>query len=399
MTMRVRAGFMLIVAVAMGLTGCGHYTCGATFGSSTCTPTGSGLSGGGGGNVGNGVTALVYIFTADQLAVEALNLNNSGTFLPLASLQTPAFPTSSSGVVAVDEKFIYVPLANNTLYGFSIDVTTGGLTPVTGNPHTVDSSGSIASDPTGRFLFVAGFAGISVFTVNSTDGSLALVTGSPFSTGGVIPTQMATDGQGKFLYGVQGSSGTEIIAFSYDATGVLTTVPGSPFQGTGFNMAEVAGESSGKYLLGITQQSGLNGGSVDNNVYVFTISPTGVLTELTPPFATTASPINIAVSPNGRFVYTFNQNSLGAIGPMEGFQFDNSTGALTALTTSPFTGLNAEIGHFDQSGLYLFAVADEPNLNVRGMFPYTADPSTGALTSTFPFFGAPTLVYAVTDVQ
>src|SRR4029077_1401593 len=118
------------------------------------------------------------------------------------------------------------------------------------------------------------------------------------------------------------------------------------------------------------------------------------------PFATTASPINIAVSPNGRFVYTFNQDTQGVIGPMQGFQLNSSTGALTPLSgISPFTGLNAEIGRFDQSGLYLFAVADEPNLNVKGTFPYTADPNSGALTSTLPFFGAPGLVYAVTDVQ
>ena len=306
----------------------------------------------------------------------------------------------------MDEKFLYIPLSNNTLYGFSIDVTTGGLTAVPNSPYTVDSSGSIASDPTGHFLFVAGLAGISVFTVNSTDGSLTLTGGPPVSTGGVIPTQMATDGQGKFLYGVQGFPGSEIVAFSYNqTTGALTAVPGSPFQGAGFNMAEVAGESTGKYLLGITEQSGLHGGSVDNNVYVFGITQTGLsnagaLTPVTPLFATTASPINIAVSPNGKFVYTFNQDSLGAFGPVQGFQLNSSTGALTPLSgISPFTGLNAEIGRFDQSGLYLFAVADEPTQNVTGMFPYTADPSTGALTSTFPFFGAPSLVYAVTDVQ
>ena len=43
MTMRVRAGLMLMAALAMmGLASCGHYICseGANFGASTCTSSG-----------------------------------------------------------------------------------------------------------------------------------------------------------------------------------------------------------------------------------------------------------------------------------------------------------------------------------------------------------------------
>jgi len=48
MTMRLRGVLMLLAGLAvMGLASCGHYTCGAGFGVSTCTPSGSGLGGGG----------------------------------------------------------------------------------------------------------------------------------------------------------------------------------------------------------------------------------------------------------------------------------------------------------------------------------------------------------------
>ena len=51
MTIRVRMGLILIAALAtMGLSSCGHYTCGPTFGSSTCAAGAVSLSGGGGGS-------------------------------------------------------------------------------------------------------------------------------------------------------------------------------------------------------------------------------------------------------------------------------------------------------------------------------------------------------------
>ena len=268
---------------------------------------------------------------------------------------------------------------------------------------TLASLNSVAADPTGRFLFVAGLGGIAAFTVDPTSGSLTLTTGSPFPlpTGSAVPAQMATDGQGKYLYGVDSFPGSEVVAFSYDQTsGALTAVTGSPFAGAGFNMAEIAGESSGKYMVGITEEVGQNGGIADNHIYVFGIGAGGVLAPVTgSPFATTNPPIFMAVSPNGAFVYTFNETigsgGNGSIDAMEGYSL--TAGALTALTTSPFTGLDATIGRFDQSGQFLFAEAIGAS-GIGETFPYTADPTTGALTSTLSTsVSAAGSLYAVTD--
>ncbi|MGA8215826.1 MAG: hypothetical protein WB799_19700 [Candidatus Sulfotelmatobacter sp.] len=410
MTMRVRAVLMVMVALAMmGLAGCDHYNCtsGANFGSSSCTA-------GGGGSTNNGQTALVYFAGgADELALGGLNVAGSGAFEPVSSFVSPSLPTGVVGMATVNQLYLYVALANETVDGFSIDATTGALTALTNSPYTVGALGSVnsvAADPTGRFLFVAGLGGVSVFSVNSTNGELTLTNGSPSSTGNVVLEQMATDGLGKYLYGVQSFPGTEVVAFSYDSTGTLTAVPGSPFVSTGsanFNMAEIAGESSGKYMIGITEEIGQGGGIIDNHLYVFGISQTaGSAGALAPvagsPFLTTNSPMYMTVSPNGSFVYTFNQefasgSNTGTIDPMEGYLLDSSTGALTALTTS-FTGLNATIGRFDQSGQYLFATAIGPQ-NVGETFAYGADTSTGALSNTLTSsVGAPTADFVVTDV-
>ena len=63
---------------------------------------------------------------------------------------------------------------------------------------------------------------------------------------------------------------------------------------------------------------------------------------------------------------------------MEGFSF--STGTLAELSgVSPFTGLDAQIGEIDQSGQYIFAVADVPNSTSLGMFAYGVDTTSRSL--------------------
>jgi 6-phosphogluconolactonase (cycloisomerase 2 family) len=59
------------------------------------------------------------------------------------------------------------------------------------------------------------------------------------------------------------------------------------------------------------------------------------------------------VHPNGTLVYTFN-GTVNGLTPMEGFQLDTSSGQLAALAGSPFKGMVAPHGFFDQSGAFLF---------------------------------------------
>lgn len=397
MAMKVRALILIVLASTMlWFAGCGHYVCHTTFGSSTCTPGGGGLGGGG------GTTAFIYFMDdkAGQIAAEGLDVGGDGLFAPLAGFVSPTLPAppiGDGGLVIVSKKYLYMPLANGTLYAYSIDGATGALTPLATPTYTVSGS-SIAADPAGQFLFVGDFSGISVFTVSAADGSLTKVAGSPFSTGGVAPIQMTTDGLGKYLYAAGGS---EILAFSYSATG-LTTVPGSPFTGTGFNMTELAGESTGKFMVGVTGLTDSNAGAVDDHVYLFAISTTtpGALTAASgSPYSTNNPPEHVAVSPNGQFVYAFTQTTSGTIttlDPIEGFQL-LSTGTLQNLSTSPFTALLGNKGKFEQSGQFLFMVGETTNSQNQGSVPLGVDSTTGALGDTLGGAGAPSLSFAVTD--
>jgi hypothetical protein len=79
-----------------------------------------------------------------------------------------------------------------------------------------------------RLLFVSNqqSSSVTVFSV-AANGSLSLVTGSPFQApGSLFPSGMATDRSGNFLYVADGS---QIHGYSVANTGVLTTLAGSPF--------------------------------------------------------------------------------------------------------------------------------------------------------------------------
>jgi hypothetical protein len=388
MSMKVRAllGFGVVLS-AMWLSSCGHYVCKTTFGSATCTPSGGGFTTGGGGN-NLSQTAFVYMMddSVPQMAAEGLNFANSQTFAPISSFVSPVFPTGlgvNGGIAIVDKKYLYMPFQNGTLYGWSIDASTSDLTAVPGSSYILGVSlSTVVADPNGAVLFVGGPAGISALTINATNGLLTLV--GTTATGGIAPTQLETDGQGKYIYALVGQ---QIYAFTYNASGVLGPVTGSPFSFAP-SMAQIAGEATGKFLLGITAETGGGSGATDNHIYVISIAAGGGLTTFGSPTVTTYFPGFLAVSPDGKFVYTFNQ-SFGATGlindPMEGFAF--STGTLTSLGVSPFSGLDAAFGLFDQSGQYIFAVADVPNSNLEGEFAYGVDTTSGALTSTLPHAG------------
>jgi 6-phosphogluconolactonase len=91
---------------------------------------------------------------------------------------------------------------------------------------------SIAIDPTGQFLYVANSADgtVSGFTVDATTGLLTPIGGAAVATGGGVsgqPTALAIDPSGRYLYVANGDA-SNITTFAITAvTGVLTAV-GSP---------------------------------------------------------------------------------------------------------------------------------------------------------------------------
>lgn len=382
MTLRARVLLSLLAALAtMFLVNCSPYGCRVTFGSSTCTPSGSGIGSGGGGGGGGGATA--FAFAVDQSgAIDGYTLNEgAGTFQLTTGFTAPTIPANDPGVgmVVAQKKFVYAVFElENTLYGWSVDAN-GGLTLLSGFPAALPLSTlpvgfnqyNLATNPAGTLLFVSNTLAdqVLVFQISNA-GALTAAAGSPFATP-VEPGNLTTDGLGKYLYvaeDVSGHTGIQVLAYAIGSGGVLTAVPGSPFP---FPMWQLQGDASGKYLVGTTGHAAFLGAADDRHLYVFGIQQSGanagaISAVAGSPFSTIDSPFTIAAQPassGGEFVYSFSINDADTgYNPVEGFQLNTTTGALTTITGSPFGGIaTGHWGQFDQGGANLFVYSSVSN--------------------------------------
>jgi 6-phosphogluconolactonase len=365
MAMKVRAlAISMLMISAMWLVGCGHYVCTKGFGATTC-----GTGGNGGFSQGSGGTSstAAFAFAVDEAGtIDGYTLTTGGTtpsFAATASYTAPTVPTNSegSGMVVAQKKYLYTAFpGTGQIYAYTIS-SGGGLTAIANSPFSApflvgEPTGgewSMITNPAGTFLFMVDTSGMSVHVYQiGSAGALTQVTGSPFAVP-FFPGNLGTDGEGKYLYVAQSPNPSEVAAYVISSTGSLTLVPGSPFS---YAVSQVQGDSSGKYLIGVSNTFGTNG------IYVFSIAQSGgTAGAITPvvgsPFATAFAPISFAVQPNsgGTLIYTFSENAAQtAYNPIEGFQLDPTSGALTVATGSPYSGVTSGFwGQFDQSGANL----------------------------------------------
>lgn len=417
MTMRIPAGLTMILAVAMmGLASCDHYNCasGPTLGSS-CTSSGP-VTAVGGGTTSGAASAFAFAVDADG-TVDGYTLSTgAGTFAATTGYTGPTIPenTSGQGMVVAQGQYLYTGFpGTGQIYGWTLS-SSGGLTAISGSPFsapymigsTIGGTRSMITNPAGTLLFVLNQSGDTVYLYQiGSGGVLTLASGSPFPVP-FLPENMATDGLGKYLYVTSASTDTSVIpaiaAYSVSSSGSLTAVSGSPFSGNiggmlnAYGMLQVEGDPSGKYLIGTTSAA------IGNNfLYVFNIQQTGATPgAITPvagsPFATFYSPYAIAVQSNsgGDLVYSFSISSTGTTNPIEGYQLNTSTGALTAVSGSPFSSLSTGIwGQFDQSGAFLFVL----DTAASQLAPFEVS-SGGVLTQPIPPVTTVGGYWAVTDV-
>lgn len=147
---------------------------------------------------------------------------------------------SNTATATIRKRFVYVSNdGTNDISGFSIDTSTGSLTLVPGSPFPTGGSGngtgiSLTVTPSGKFLYAgnSGSTDISAFSVGQ-NGALTALTGSPFPAGGSVDG-IKVSPNGMFLAAAL-ATGNSVAMFSIRSNGGLTSVPGSPFPqgGTG----------------------------------------------------------------------------------------------------------------------------------------------------------------------
>src|SRR6202049_3328512 len=161
--------------------------------------------------------AFLYVAEGNAgIAGYAINNINGG----LAPVPGSPFLTGSMFSVAMHPsgKFL-VGIRGSGVGVYAIDASSGSLTSI----QTVSGGSpvSAAIDPTGSFLFTANVNSnsVSAFTINQTTGILTPVAGSPFAAG-ASPQSVAIQ-HGKFLY-VPNGNGASVSAYTINPrTGAL----------------------------------------------------------------------------------------------------------------------------------------------------------------------------------
>lgn len=420
MTMKVRVLLAAtVVMITLASVGCGHYTCKATFGASTCSQGNGSLNGGGNNNQPSGDA---YAYIADPGGVQGFTLQSTKDTLVLNCTPTTCpvgVPDYSAGTpewgVVSQKKFLYFeysPSTSATSSIFEWTIAPDGLltdAPMGSYPfalpfQTTGGDQAMIEDPTGTHLFMidstSGNPMIHVFQIG-TGGALNEIGVGTTLPSGFVPYNLAMDGLGKYLYvsNVSGSVTTEVAAFS-NSNGTLTAVPGSPFSS---NLIQMQGDASGKYMIGTASALTNQLGNGDPHIYVLGITQSGASAGAitTSPLAsapTIDAPVSVAVQPDsgGTLVYSFSVTSGGLARPVEGYTLNASTGGLTVISGSPF-GIGGDAGKFDQAGKFLF-VRDSFG---KFMSVFDVTTNSGDLTTTVgsQVWSAIPWAWAVTDPQ
>ena len=140
-------------------------------------------------------------------------------------------PLSLALAVGAGGVFLYSanPDATNpSISGFSIDPTTGALSPLSGSPFPLPVSHYIAADLTGAYLYVTSGANVVGYSIEANTGALTALAGFPV-TAGADAYSITIDPTDRFLY-VTDDGAAHVSGFRLDAsTGALTPMSGSPF--------------------------------------------------------------------------------------------------------------------------------------------------------------------------
>jgi 6-phosphogluconolactonase len=336
--------------------------------------------------LGAQTAGFAYVTNGAEDTISAYTINaTTGALTPLAGSPFGAccgVPVSLA--VSANGKFAYVVLQDsNILLAYTFNATTGALTPVAGSPFAQTGSQpfSVTVDPSSQFAYVTNVLDddVSAYTINATTGALTPVAGSPFAAG-FQPQSVAVSPNGKFAY--VANRGGSVSAYTINATtGALTPLAGSPFPAAGQSQS-VTVHPSGKFVYVAN--------AVVNNalgVSAYAINATtGALTPLTgSPFPAGSEPQSVAVSPNGKFAYVANEGGVGNQGgSVSAYTINTTTGALTPVAGSPFapTGNPLVSVTVDASSQFAYVA----NLGANDVSAYTINSTTGALT---PVAGSP----------
>lgn len=321
--------------------------------------------------------------------------DSSGALTPLglvAETPSPSFLTSSTNgrfVFAVNELQTFGGAASGSVTSFAVDPATARLTEISVQPSKGGGPCHLALDRTGRYLAVANYGGgnFALLPVGA-DGRLQpatsvvdgkgvvpgpskplghmvsfdadnrfllaadkgldrmLVYRFDASTGGLTPNQppsaVLPAGSGprhfafhpnrRWVFTINEQAAT-ITTFSWDQKSGSLTGAGSvgtrPAGVTGGSTAEIAVHPNGRFVYGSNRGH--------DSIAVFAVGADGVLTVVGHELTRGQTPRNFALDPTGRWLIAANQQS----GTLAVFSIDQNTGALSPV--GPLTSVGSPV--------------------------------------------------------
>jgi 6-phosphogluconolactonase (cycloisomerase 2 family) len=375
--------------------------------------------------VATGVSPSAVSLTADgkfayvlngAASISAFSVNSSSGALTAIAGSPFAVPVVAGGgnnplqtlIFNPNGKSLYIKndggIGTGSLAAFSIDSSTGALSPLSGSPFPlgVSATGVAGLDPAGRFLYVANqgtctvangcnpstlsTGSISAFSLDAAGVPTAL-SGLPAVT--PPPYQLSVDPSGRFLY--QASiDADEVISYSIDqTTAALTKLPAAGTSRTGgepvFIGAFVAPGNSTPYTF--SPKFAYVPNVADNSISMYSSdAATGKLSAVGTPFLSGVAPQAVAVSRHGdvAFVASAGATPMTTAGTVSAYAINSATGALSGISGSLPTGKGPSSLAADRTGRFLY-VANAYDATISG---YAVDLISGALTVN----GAPTPV-------
>lgn len=325
--------------------------------------------------------ALLYMVGQGSNSVQAFHIQASGELLPTAVASFSTNPRPVAIALHPSTNFVYVAnLTSNTVSGYSVDHTTGFLTPV-GEALAPSPTGpspiALGADSTGHFLFVLnqGDASISIYSIDPVRGILTS-TGAAFHTGLTSPQSMLVSPTAPFLYVVSAAPGANTISvFSIGSNGSLAAAPGTFTAGSSSTIAGITTDPKGQFMYAAD--------SANNDVISLGIANSGALSPVAgSPFATGTQPVAVAVSGTGGFVYVSNAGSNNVSA------FKSTAGVLSEISGSPFSTQGSGTIVSTQPG---FLIVDATNT-----FLYVSNVASRAIAA-FGINGADGSLVPVTD--
>jgi 6-phosphogluconolactonase (cycloisomerase 2 family) len=345
-----------------------------------------------------GKTANHYVYATLPAANQLLAYRedpNSGVLIEIAGSPYPVGDGAHSVVLHPSGKFLYVSNPGQleddiSLFLIATDGSLTEVTPRTSIGPNASQPQLLAIDPAGAFLYVmnTGSNNISVFSIDSSSGTLAQVANSPVQIG-LPPLNMQLTPSGNYLYVTTGGNPDGFI-FGYSVSaGVLTPLPfPNPISSDGINPNGLAIDPSGSFLYAANTSS--------PSISIFAIgasgTPPGSLSPVTgSPLADTyAAPIALTLDPKGTVLYVANQGSNN----VAVYSISSSTGLPTVLTSSTNTGAFFTEGSpsflvTDPSGKYLLVGNQGSSAGIQA-FSVGSDSLTAI--HTYPVGNTPTSI-------